>query len=91
MKYSIEEVYKIRKVPPPYMTEAGTAEGEAPSVDTAGIPEAALRAKSLELGVSVSDLTPEQVEEVRSELSKSKPVKEVSTSLPKSKPKPKKK
>jgi len=54
-----------------------------------GIPKAVLRAKSLELGVPVSDLTPEQIEEVRASLPKSKPVKEVSTSLPKSKPKPK--
>jgi hypothetical protein len=42
---------------------------------TAGIPEAALRAKALDLGVPVDDLTLEQVEEVRANLPKLKPVK----------------
>jgi len=74
MKYSIDEVYKIRFIPPPFMEEAESpVVEEAPAVDTAGIPQEALEDKARQLGVSVSDLTPDQIEEVRASLATEEP------------------
>jgi len=59
---------------------------EAPAVDTAGIPQEALEDRARQLGVSVSDLTSDQIEEVRASLAAEEPAPKARGSRRRAKP-----
>jgi len=88
MKRTQEEIDKIKYAVKPLTPEervklkavkAGKLAPEVVEVmkPTTGIPEAALKAKAVLYGVSVDDLTPEQIEEVRASLPKARVAKTV--------------